>query len=508
MSFALRLSSIGLAKFLPQFHDEGYDDWDLLLTLHERQLFDATRHCKMDSENASRFVEYVLKFAGPLAASEILIDEPLGRTAAASLAVPPPRLAIASMMKRPCNVVRWLRHHRDRCGVACFFLRVEETPELQELFATPEWRDCVHATFAHGATIRDCGGEQCVRQDLHVAWAIQAAREFGCTHLMHCDDDELFYAPNGKASLHAFLQNPGMPNVVGGGVGGNTSDGGGAGAGRGGTNVIELHARVLEAYYPTAESDDPFACARAFRHRPAECARYGWQRGSTGKSIGVLAVPGLQPAGPHHFGERSGDAEARDGAFELAATVVMPPSVCVLLHYEGSSLSRWLGKYTEQNRYWRARRAAHPPPIVHVATPKDDESEDGWADAYFSSCNAAAGAIVDAEEASAAGSTAAAADAIARAREGAEVVWASWKLEPPGVREELKGGERHRVLRERGITLIDIAWSDGESARPTAVDEASCRRRRTVGAKMRQRLLEDRQAIKSNQDRLAQSIKS
>ena len=36
------------------------------------------------------------------------------------------------------------------------------------------------------------GAAQCSRQDANVAWAIRQARQWGCTHLMHCDDDELF----------------------------------------------------------------------------------------------------------------------------------------------------------------------------------------------------------------------------------------------------------------------------------------------------------------------------
>ena len=93
---------------------------------------------------------------------------------------------------RALNLVGWLRHHRDQIGVRRFYIRVEETPELAAILAAPEWQSCVHATFAVGKTDRDNGGAQCARQDAHVQWAIIDARRHGCTHLLHCDDDELF----------------------------------------------------------------------------------------------------------------------------------------------------------------------------------------------------------------------------------------------------------------------------------------------------------------------------
>ena len=98
-----------------------------------------------------------------------------------------------------------------------------------------------------------------------------------------------------------------------------------------------------------------------------------------------------------------------------------------------------------------------------------EDEDEHWQSAYFSACNAAAGLLVDAElqcdEA-----------ALTEAVRKAAYVWASWKLEPPGL-PTLKPGERHRVLRDRGVTLIDLSSSGRLSGRkqPEAEDEEEAR---------------------------------
>lgn len=203
-SLAERMRSIGLEKYAPALVDECIT-WEALVECHHIELLGIAHDASMDAESKMRFLNYVLPFAGPLSAPHILIDVwPHHPTASAS--APAPCIAIACMTKRPGDMRGWLTHHRDRVGVRHFFLRVEETPELAELIAQPEWADCVHATFAAGKTARDCGGAQCARQDAHIQWSIDEARQRGCTHLLHCDDDELFYCPHGARRFHELLR--------------------------------------------------------------------------------------------------------------------------------------------------------------------------------------------------------------------------------------------------------------------------------------------------------------
>ena len=175
----------------------------------------------------------------------------------------PIRLAIACMTKRPVAMGTWLLHHRHHLGVERFYLRVEETVSLAELFARPQWSGAVRATFCDGACVRDNGTAQTERQMAHLSVAIADARATGLTHILHVDDDELIYAPNGVAALLEALSN--LP-----------------------AHVCSAHALTMEALVPSDQCINPFAEGGVFRHRPSEYASYGNDHsyGSTGKSFG------------------------------------------------------------------------------------------------------------------------------------------------------------------------------------------------------------------------------
>ena len=99
----------------------------------------------------------------------------------------------------------WLSHHFE-LGVTRFYLRVESTPALKELFGQPPWLDCVHADFVE-AGIRDNSSKQTDRQMQHLNAAIGHARADGFQLMLHVDDDELLYAPSGADALHEYLSN-------------------------------------------------------------------------------------------------------------------------------------------------------------------------------------------------------------------------------------------------------------------------------------------------------------
>lgn len=285
----------------------------------------------------------------PLQQAEVRIDhtttfQPDGYAADQEpSSLPHLRLGIACMSKgaKPEDLEWWLNHHHLLIGVDHFFLRVEQ-PSIatRELLARPKWVNCVHTTFANDscATARDCGGLQVARQDDHVQRSITIARHSGCTHLLHIDDDELLYLPSGRAAFYQHLHTA-PPSAA------------------------ELHVRNLEALAPTPECVQPFAEVHAYRHRPREYAGYGWLRGSTGKSIGVLRHRGLVPIGPHHFGKcepaglavgraglvmgRARRSEATVGGTLAQETALLPPSVGVVLHYHCASFATWTAKFTD-----------------------------------------------------------------------------------------------------------------------------------------------------------------
>ena len=217
-----------------------------------------------------------------LPAVEVRIDAELPRRHQSGEKTEPIRIAIACMTKRPNDLSTWLTHHTENIGVTRFYLRVEETPELAEMLLQLPWSECVQATFAEGAEcVRDNGSDQTARQMAHVNSAIKDAHAAGFTYMLHLDDDELLYAPCGRAALHDELyacsksDAPWLHNV---------------------------HALTIEALVPSRTCRAPFHEARAFRHCPGDFGSYGGQSAaSTGKSFGVLTASGLEAEGPHHF---------------------------------------------------------------------------------------------------------------------------------------------------------------------------------------------------------------
>ena len=531
-----RLHSIGLQyKHIDAMIDEAWE-WDALLELHHCELMEVAEEAGLDEESKHRFIDYVLQFSGPLSRPEVLVDAALqpgtdihhagsDERDHAAVDAPAPVLAIATMTKQPIDFIGWLRHHRDEVGVQHFFVRVEETPELAAVLAAPEWRSCVHATFAAGETDRDNGGAQCARQDAHVQWAIVEARRHGCTHLLHCDDDELFFAPGGKARLHAFLRYPPRP--------------GAAGNAPLTCCIVEHHARVMEALYPScACAGSPFASAVAFRHRPSQMARYGWQRGATGKSIGVLAVADLCPAGPHHFRQLPRSERATGGEplpphhagtqLHLQNTVIFPADLCVLLHFESPTIERWIDKYAgrrtdktdkgesvDDAAAGEAQRQLMGKPSCCTEDVKRRLLEEGDAKMaqgrartydYFCESSAAAQLFRDAIKS-------ADADAVREARAVCEHVWSRWKLQPHDMPLALEPSERFHVLRDRGITILKLRAGvgtehDDEAGIKLTGREPTSSTKITVGARLRAKLEEQQQAHMRARQETMQNHKS
>lgn len=218
---------------------------------------------------------------------------------------PTPQIGIVCMTKQPVDLLTWLTYHRERCGIARFYLRVEDTPELKVLLTSAPWNSCVEAEFGSGQRDYD---QQMDRQSNHIISVLPQARAHGLDFLLHIDDDELLYCPAGLSKLHACLR-------------------------RAPPHAADLHMSNLEAVLPSADVADAFRHATAFRHRRGTFCAYG-----NGKAFGRLSVQGLRPTGPHHF------------ACPTAGTHELPPSTAVVLHYESMSLATWQRKYTDLAR--------------------------------------------------------------------------------------------------------------------------------------------------------------
>jgi hypothetical protein len=203
-----------------------------------------------------------------------------------------PRVGVVSLMKAPLGLDTWLKHHRRSLGAVRFFLRFEDTPEVQ--LQLREQQD-VSAVYATG--VRSYHSLM-VRQTQHVDESILLARAAGLTHLLHIDADELLHPPHGVARLMCHLSS---------------------------STASCISVSNLEAVFDQEDCVDPFLSTNKFRTRPSDFSAY-----VNGKAFGALSDPSLAAHGPHRF----------TGPDEQLAS-----HIAVVLHYESPCIEMWKQKF-------------------------------------------------------------------------------------------------------------------------------------------------------------------
>ena len=96
------------------------------------------------------------------------------------------KIAIVSMMKKPKNIEMWLEKHRV-LGIVRFYIRLEETPEIEELLN--EQPDVV-LTIGQSAGTDEYTDIQ-TRQNKMMDLALKTAKSDGIDWLIHIDSDEI-----------------------------------------------------------------------------------------------------------------------------------------------------------------------------------------------------------------------------------------------------------------------------------------------------------------------------
>jgi len=269
----------------------------------------STRRSKHNYVYSTSKTAYFMEPGDP---NPVLLTKRDASTLARPAAVPAEavRLGLVSMLKKPAHVETWLTYYRDVIGIERFFLKVEDTPELEPFFSQEPWCQLVDVSFESG-THRDYF-TQMDRQSSHMVCSVPKARECGLTHLLHVDDDELIYCSAGVDVLRAELAraSPSQP---------------------------DLHMLNIEALYPSEACNNPFKETTVFRHFPTKYCSY-----TNGKSFGRLDADGLRSHGPHHFRCSNGA-----GGSKSAVTHMIPPWVATVLHYESASFRKWRRKFVE-----------------------------------------------------------------------------------------------------------------------------------------------------------------
>lgn len=199
------------------------------------------------------------------------------------------------MTKNPIDFENWLLHHVVHLEVHHFYLCVEDTPSLEKLLSSEKWKNKVTATYSTGESdyisLMD-------RQKAHVNISYEKARKDGCTHLIHIDDDELLYAPDGIRKLNEFL-----------------------------SSHADMNWYKIQNYEAVYEADDcthPFLSANMFLKNVTEFTAY-----VNGKPMANLSKE-IKMTGPHSF-------EGNQKEF--------PENILLVLHYESPCKKRWKEKF-------------------------------------------------------------------------------------------------------------------------------------------------------------------
>jgi len=203
-------------------------------------------------------------------------------------------IAICSMIRKPLNFETWLVYHFS-IGVEYIFLRVEETPELQEII--DKYPNKVFAEYYNEVSKIDNYYTIQDRQRLFIDKSIQDSLEYPIRWMFHIDCDELIWT---KETLISIL-----------------------------TPISKrfdcVHFQNFEAVYAHDNIQNVFTHNNRFiRCRDGECLSY-----ANGKSVGRVSKS-LRSYGPHFFTGKVYNVNDRLGA---------------ILHFDSPNFDEWYNKF-------------------------------------------------------------------------------------------------------------------------------------------------------------------
>lgn len=207
-------------------------------------------------------------------------------------------LAIVSCVKNPTNFKFWIEYHINKCNVKKIFLRVQDSPELIPLLEN--YRNIIEPTY-----VNNNNEPFNVIQTNYVNDKVKENLNNILTHILHIDDDELLFLPNGLIPFYEELIN-------------NNSYG-------------NFKVNNIEACYNNKTNNiykSPYFC----------CNNYEFTSYINGKSIGNLSQP-IQLHGPHEF--KAGSNNSND-KFNYG---FLNTSNAILLHYESNCIKKWYNKF-------------------------------------------------------------------------------------------------------------------------------------------------------------------
>ncbi len=209
-------------------------------------------------------------------------------------------LVIVTLTKNPIRLDFWLDYHINKCNIKKIYLRIEDTPELELL--VQKYPNIIESkfvntnkTYLNDYTILQVKQKEFINETIE---KIKKSTRYNdiYTHILHIDDDELLYFPNG---LYKFY-NEILDNQ----------------------NYSTYKINNIEAVY-TKKTNNIFN-APHFCICPREFTSY-----CNGKSIGNLKND-IKCYGPHKF---------------TGEEYCLNSSNVIILHYESSCINKWIEKF-------------------------------------------------------------------------------------------------------------------------------------------------------------------
>lgn len=209
---------------------------------------------------------------------------------------PSTKVAVAVLMRKPVDIFLWLKLHRNM-GISHFFLRIEDTPGLEDFLITQK-----DITFEMKTSSKGNNYETLQQRQIDfVNQSIKQSKKMGISWLFHIDADEVL-----EGSLH-FL---------------DTLD----------EKYKSVKIENAEAIYQ--EGEETCFSAKKFlkcSENGASCRSYVNGKG------GGRVMEGVALAGPHNF--------SYQGKIGDEATYKVPFDQLHILHFDSCTFGSWNEKF-------------------------------------------------------------------------------------------------------------------------------------------------------------------
>jgi hypothetical protein len=220
------------------------------------------------------------------------------------------KVGLVCMMRKPKNIEKWLDHHKS-LGVSHFYIRLEDTPELEELFSNDPSIYLQIGSSSDKVENGDTSYDSVIeRQSIMIREAIEWSKQNHLDWLIGIDSDEWIECSNhfeGKKQM--TIQETIQKEI------GNDS------------SIQNIIIENYEPLYPSIQesSDSCFEYSKLIKCKDGNCISY-----ANGKSIGKVSSE-LYEFGVHRFGFKKGK--------EITSKYMR------LIHFESCDLEQYIKKY-------------------------------------------------------------------------------------------------------------------------------------------------------------------